>query len=91
MPMQVEIPIHLEGKSAVDPDECNKKAKVLYLSTGTKANIRRFRQTLETLSKAEIRCIACELPARLVSFQTWRQRLCGFAPLLFKVQDQPRS
>ena len=91
MPMQVEIPIHLEGKSAVDPDECNKKAKVLYLSAGTKANIRRFRQTLKTLSKAEIKYVAYEAPGTAHEFQTWRQRLCGFAQLQFKVQDQPRS
>lgn len=89
--MQLEIPIHLDGKSAVDPDECNKKAKALCLSTGTKANIRRFRQTRETLSKAEIKYVACEAPGTDHEFQTWRQCLCGFAQLRVKVQDQPRS
>jgi hypothetical protein len=89
--MQLEIPIHLDGKSAVDPDECNKKAKALYLSTGTKANIRRFRQTRATLSKAEIKYVTCEAPGTAHEFQTWRQCLCGFAQPLFNVRDQPRS
>ncbi len=89
--MQLEIPIHLEGESAVDPDECNKKAKELYLSTGTKANIRRFRQTRETMSNAKTKYVAYEAPGTAHEFQTWRQCLCGCAQLQFKVQDQPRS
>ena len=91
MPMQLKIPIHLEGESAVDPDECNKKAKALYLSAGTKANIRRLRQTREALRKAEIKYVAYEAPGTAHEFQTWWQCLCGFAQLRFKVRDQHKS
>ena len=44
--------LRLEGDSAVDPNEFNKKVKVFYLSMGTKENIDRFRQTCEALKKA---------------------------------------
>jgi enterochelin esterase family protein len=93
MQMQLEIPIHLrlEGESAVDPNEFNKKVKMFYNSIGTKGNIDRFRQTCEALKKAGIKYFAYEAPGAAHGFQTWRKSLYGFAQLLLKDQYQPRS
>lgn len=67
-----------------DAQAFNSKAKVFYLSMGTKENIDNFRRVNAALDAAGIRHVAYEAPGTAHEFQTWRKSLYGFAQLLFK-------
>jgi enterochelin esterase family protein len=69
-----------------DPDEFNKKVKVLWISTGTAEGgmyegNKAFHAQLE---KGGIKHVYYESPGTAHEWQTWRRSLNGFAPLLFQ-------
>jgi len=75
------------GGVMANPDEFNKKVKVLFLSVGTAEgerfynSIKRYRDALE---EAGIKTVYYESPGTSHEWQTWRRSLREFAPLLFK-------
>jgi len=67
-----------------DAKDFNSKAKVFYLSMGTKENIENFRNVNAALDAAGIKHVAYEAPGTAHEFQTWRKSLHGFAQLIFQ-------
>lgn len=81
------------GGVMADPDEFNKKVRVLFLSIGT-AEGERFYNSVkkykDALEEAGIKTVFYESPGTSHEWLTWRRSLYQFAPLLFKDTSSQR-
>jgi len=82
------------GGVMADPEEFNKKVKVLWLGIGTTEPRRMYegvKNYHEALEKAGIKHVYYESPGTSHEWLTWRRCLNEFAPLLFSDRQAPAA
>ena len=67
-----------------DPEEFNRKVKVLFISIGTAENTAGAKGTHAALDEAGIKNVYYESPGTAHEWQSWRRSMHEFAPLLFQ-------